>query len=87
MFPPFFWSYSPNSKTTCDNERDRESERSFFIIMFCPHKSLPRSAVVFYFLGLEVPASSLREQFSVALTRAVGLCDPGIREVCLAGGR
>lgn len=41
----------------------------------------------FYFLGVEVPASSLREQFSVALTRAVGLCDPGIREVCLAGGR
>lgn len=24
---------------------------------------------------------------SVALTRAVGLCDPGIRKVCLAAGR
>ncbi len=34
MFPPLFWSYRPNIKTTCNNERDRESEIHFIYLEY-----------------------------------------------------
>lgn len=65
-----------------------EKGKNYFLLLCSVFTNLFLDQLLFfYFLGLEVPASSQREQFSVALTRAVDLCDPGIREVCLAGGR